>query len=224
MTPPPRIVVLSAPSGGGKTTIAKAVRDRYPDKFGFSISATTRKPRAGERDGVDYFFWTRPYFLDQVRAKKFLEHAEYAGELYGTLKSEVDRVRGEGRHVLLDIEVQGADQVARLEKSALRLFILPSNPAVWFERLIGRKSESPVEIRWRLERAVEELRVAAQFQRIITNDVLDEAVSEVVRAADEGGWEGNQQKIANSLELFVRYKDFVSRKMQELNREIHTRG
>jgi len=98
----PRLVVLSAPSGGGKTTIAKAVRDRYSDQFGFSVSATTRKPRAGEREGVDYYFWSPDRFLKGVAEGKFLEHAEYAGELYGTLKADVERILKSGRHVLLD--------------------------------------------------------------------------------------------------------------------------
>jgi len=110
----PRLVVLSAPSGGGKTTIAKAVRDRHSDQFGFSVSATTRKPRAGEREGVDYYFWAPDKFLKGVAEGKFLEHAEYAGELYGTLKTDVERILKSGRHVLLDIEVDGAAQVRLL--------------------------------------------------------------------------------------------------------------
>ena len=218
----PRIVVLSAPSGGGKTTIAKAVRERYPDRFGFSVSATTRKPRAGEREGVDYYFWDKDHFAREIAAGKFLEHAEYAGERYGTLKSEVEKIRKTGRHVLLDIEVQGAEQISRLEPEALRLFVLPTSPEVWFERLLGRQSESAVEIRRRLETAVEELKKAAHFQRIITNDALDAAVGEVVRAADEGGYEGNQGRIQESLALFSEYNRFVSHKMQQLNREIHS--
>ena len=111
MKPVARIVVLSAPSGGGKTTIAKAVREQYPERFGFSVSVTTRKPRAGEREGVDYYFQTRPQFLEGVAAGRFLERAEYGSELYGTLKSEVEKVVQSGKHVLLDIEVEGARQV-----------------------------------------------------------------------------------------------------------------
>jgi guanylate kinase len=218
----PRIVVLSAPSGGGKTTIAKAVRETYPEKFGFSVSATTRRPRPGEQDGVDYYFWDRKRFEDEIKAGKFLEYAEYAGQLYGTLKAEVDRIRSSGRHVLLDIEVEGADQIKRLEKDALRLFILPTDPTVWFDRWQGRRTESPIEVRKRLERAVEELTKGAHFNRIVANDDLEEAVAEVVQAADGAGWEGNQRKIMNSLVLFDRYRDFVSDRMQELNKAIHS--
>ena len=109
----PRVVVLAAPSGGGKTTIANELRRRRPDIFGYSVSATTRKPRAGEQDGAAYHFLTREEFRRRVQAGDFLEWAEYAGELYGTLRAEVERVLASGRHVVLDIEVQGAQQVRR---------------------------------------------------------------------------------------------------------------
>lgn len=183
----PRIVVLSAPSGGGKTTIAKAVRERYPDRFGFSVSATTRTPRPGERDGVDYHFWDRPRFRAEVAAGRFLEHAEYAGELYGTLKSEVERIRAAARHVLLDIEVDGAAQVRALDPDALTIFILPSEPRVLLERLTQRRSESPAAVQERLERAKYELGQTQHFNRLVRNDDLDTAVRDVVAAVDEGG-------------------------------------
>lgn len=183
----PRIVVLSAPSGGGKTTIAKAVRDRYPDRFGFSVSATTRKPRAAERDGVDYHFWDRDRFGKELQAGKFLEHAEYAGEQYGTLKDEVEKVRKSGRHVLLDIDVEGAKQVLELEPDAITIFLLPSDPRVLLDRLVKRKSETLEELKKRLDRADYELNQATLFNRWIRNDDLQRAVSDVVRAVDESG-------------------------------------
>ena len=182
----PRIVVLSAPSGGGKTTIAKAVRDRKPERFGFSVSATTRSPRAGEKDGVDYHFWKRSRFQGAVDKSEFLEHAEYAGELYGTLKAEVEKVLASGRHVLLDIEVEGARQV-RTQYPAPRsvsIFILPSDPRVLLQRLRGRQSESPEEIRRRLDRARHELAQATKFDCLIRNDDLDIAVNDVVEIAE----------------------------------------
>jgi guanylate kinase len=188
VTLPPRIVVLSAPSGGGKTTIAKAVRDQFPKRFGFSVSATTRKPRPVEKDGVDYHFWPRRQFEEQVRAGKFLEHAEYAGELYGTLKDEVEKVlaAGLGRHVLLDIEVEGARQVRAQypEPRSVSIFILPSDPRVLLQRLRGRRSESPEQIRRRLDRARYELAQATQFDCLIRNDDLDTAVRDVVNIAE----------------------------------------
>ena len=162
----PRIVVLSAPSGGGKTTIARTLRERYPDQFGFSVSATTRKPRAGEKDGVDYRFWKPNQFLDGVNQGLFLEHARYGGELYGTLRSDVAKTLESGRHVLLDIEVNGAAQVRKVDANALTIFILPSDPRVLVQRLVGRGSESREQIMQRLERAIEEIGAATAFQQV----------------------------------------------------------
>lgn len=185
----PRIVVLSAPSGGGKTTIANAVREQHPDRFGFSVSATTRKPRPGERDGVDYHFWTRQEFKAAVQAGRFLEHAEYAGELYGTLKDEIERVLKSGRHVLLDIDVEGARQVRALypDDRAITIFILPSDPKVLVDRLVQRQSESPREIKQRVDRAMYELGQATDFDRFVRNDSLDDAIHDVVTLVEEGG-------------------------------------
>jgi len=181
----PRIVVLSAPSGGGKTTIAKALRERYPGQFGFSVSATTRKPRAGEQDGVDYRFWKPKQFLDGVNQGQFLEHAQYGGELYGTLRSDVAKILESGRHVLLDIEVNGAAQVRKIDRNALTVFILPSDPQVLVQRLIGRGTESRAEIQQRLKRAIEEISDAIAFHRWVRNDDLDEAVQAVLKASAE---------------------------------------
>ena len=181
----PRLVVLSAPSGGGKTTIAKAVRDRFSDEFGFSVSATTRKTSAGEHEGIDYYFWSPDQFLKGVAEGRFLEHAEYAGELYGTLRADVERILKSGRHVLLDIEVDGAAQVRLLEPGAVTIFILPSDPRVLIQRLVQRGSETLQEIRRRLDRAIYELGHATSFNRWIRNDDLEEAIRAVVKAVEE---------------------------------------
>lgn len=182
-----RIVVLSAPSGGGKTTIARAVRDRYPNRFGFSVSATTRKPREREQEGVDYHFLPRSRFLEAVGAGEFLEYAEYGGELYGTLKREVERVLLSGKHVLLDIEVEGARQVRQqyAPPRSVSIFILPSDPKVLLARLHSRQSESIEQIRWRIDRAEYELQQSTVFDRWIRNDDLDTAVADVVAIADD---------------------------------------
>ena len=175
------VVVLAAPSGGGKTTIARALEARWPDRYGFSVSATTRAARPGERDGEDYFFLSKDEFRRRQTAGDFLETAEYAGELYGTLKAEVDRVLAAGRHVLLDIEVQGARQVRkRYPPPASRaVFILPPSGAELLRRLKGRRTESPSEMARRLETAIRELKQAEAFDHVVVNDDLDTAVARV---------------------------------------------
>ncbi len=177
----PVVVVLAAPSGGGKTTIARALVARWPERYGFSVSATTRPPRQGERDGEDYFFLSKDEFRRRQAAGEFLEWAEYAGELYGTLEAEVDRLLGGGRNVLLDIEVQGAQQVRkRYPPPASRaVFILPPSAAELLRRLEGRRTESPSEMAKRLKTAIRELRQAEAFDHVIVNDDLGTAVAAV---------------------------------------------
>jgi guanylate kinase len=185
----PQVVVLAAPSGGGKTTIANAVLTGQPAVFGYSVSATTRKPRAGEQDGVAYHFLTREEFERRVGAGEFLEWAEYAGERYGTLRREVERVLAAGRHVVLDIEVQGAKQVRQSypRPRSVSIFVIPPSPRVLIERLRERRTESEREVRERLAIAVREveavrndMRQAAVFDHVLVNDHLDTAVRRVI--------------------------------------------
>ena len=222
MTIEPRIVVLSAPSGGGKTTIARAVRERYPDRFGFSVSATTRGPRPDERDGVDYHFQKRSQFLEGVGAGRFLEYAEYAAELYGTLKAEVEKVLKSGKHVLLDIEVEGARQVRQQypDPRSVSIFILPSDPKVLLERLHSRKSESIEQIRWRLERAEYELQQATLFDRWIRNDDLNTAVQQVVAIADDAHGRTREKK---DFEWITNYRRGLQNEAQRLYDGLHER-
>ncbi len=189
----PRIVVLAAPSGGGKTTIANALLRRLPDVFGYSVSATTRKPRAGETDGTAYYFLPREEFQRRVRAGDFLEWAEYAGELYGTLQREVERVLATGRHVVLDIEVTGAEQVRRAypRPRSVSMFVIPPSPGVLLERLRTRRTESEREVGERLAIAVREVGTALEdmqravvFDHILVNDDLDTAVNRVIEIVE----------------------------------------
>jgi guanylate kinase len=187
----PRIVILSAPSGGGKTTITEALRTRRSD-VGYSVSATTRKPRPGEVDGKAYHFVTRPEFDRMIASGEFLEWAEYAGNRYGTLKCEVDAVLKAGKHVLLDIEVQGARQVwgQQLEPPPIRIFILPPSGKGWLERLKGRETETPESLARRAQWAIGEIQQVVDRERwehIIVNDDLEQAIAEVNQIIDESG-------------------------------------
>jgi len=173
-----RLVILSAPSGGGKTTIARRLEALRSD-VGFSVSATTRAPRENERNGVDYHFFSREEFLRRTGAGEFLEWAEYAGHLYGTLAAEVDRLLGRGLHVLLDIEVQGAEQVRRRRKDALAIFILPPTADELLRRLAGRRSETREQLARRIAQADRELEAGLGYDYLVVNDSLDRAVEAV---------------------------------------------
>jgi len=176
----PKVVILSAPSGGGKTTITQAMLAQRSD-VGYSVSATTRAPRRGEREGQSYHFVSRQAFEQMIAAGEFLEWATYAGQLYGTLRREVEAVLGSGCHVLLDIEIDGARQVRKAypPPASVSVFIVPPSVEDLLARLRGRKSESPANLERRLQRAVEELRAAAEFEHLVVNDDLDDAVREI---------------------------------------------
>jgi guanylate kinase len=181
----PFIVVLSAPSGAGKTTIAQRLVKRRRD-VAFSVSATTRTPRPGEKNGKDYHFLSHAQFEERRKQDAFLECARYAGEWYGTLRSEVKRIHDLGRHVLLDIEIQGARQVreAYPAPQSIGIFVLPPTPTVLLQRLKRRKSESLESLRTRVETATMELREATSFDYVVINDELRVAVAEIEQIID----------------------------------------
>jgi guanylate kinase len=194
-SPEVRPLVLSAPSGAGKTTIARALVEGEED-FSFSVSATTRPPRSYEVDGEDYWFLPREEFLRSVERGEFAEWAEVHGEYYGTPKQSLVEAGRKGCHVVLDIDVQGARQIREAVPEALLLFILPPSVDVLFHRLIGRGTEKEETLRRRLNTALDELRAADAFDFFVINEDLDTAVREVRDLArtgqlPQGGASGN---------------------------------
>ena len=176
-------VILSSPSGGGKTTIARLLLERRND-VGYSVSCTTRAPRSYEADGRDYYFLTREAFLAKRSAGEFAESAEVHGNLYGTLKTEIQRILALGRHVVMDIDVQGARQMQAAFPTSVTVFVLPPSGEVLLERLRARKSESPQQLVTRLNSALEELRAVDEYEYVIVNDDLDQAVTRVGAIVD----------------------------------------
>ena len=176
-------VILSAPSGGGKTTIAKALLARRGD-LGYSVSCTTRAPRPGEVPGRDYYFMTRAEFIADREKGAFAESAEVHGNLYGTLRSEVERVLAGGHHVVMDIDVQGAVQFQRAFPQAVTIFILPPSAEVLLDRLRARKTESAAQLAARLQSALQELQQVDEYEYVIVNDDLERAVASVESIVD----------------------------------------
>lgn len=176
-----KIIIVSAPSGTGKSTIISHIIDDPALKLGFSVSCTSRKPREGEKDGVNYYFVTEDEFERRVQAGGFIEWEEvYAGTRYGTLASEVDRVTGEGKNLILDIDVKGALNVKeRYGNRALSIFIMPPSVDELGHRLHARATDSEQVIETRLAKAREEISYSPRFDRVIINDSLPEAVEEM---------------------------------------------
>lgn len=174
-----KLVVVSAPSGAGKTTIVKAILAKYPSLL-FSISATTRPIRAGETEGRDYFFLPREEFERRITAGQLVEWEEIYGNLYGTLKSEVDKALSAGKTMLFDIDVKGAISIKRHYPSdAVLIFVKPPSFEVLRSRLLNRKTEDKATIKRRLDRVPMELETGNQFDYQVVNNDLQTAVQEV---------------------------------------------
>jgi guanylate kinase len=179
----PKVLVVTGPSGVGKGTLIRTLRERVPG-LELSVSATTRAPRPGEEDGVDYHFLADAEFERRLAAGEFIEHAEYAGNRYGTLRSEIDRARSAGaRALVLEIEVQGARQVRQALPGAVQVFIAPPSEDALRTRLVGRGSDEPEQIERRIAVAAGELAARDEFEHVIVNDRLEEAVEELVQLA-----------------------------------------
>lgn len=177
-----KLIIFSAPSGSGKSTIINALRERGLE-FEFSVSATSRAPRGTEQDGVEYHFLTPDQFRQIISEGGFIEYEEvYKDQFYGTLKSEVDGRLSQGRNVIFDIDVKGALNIKRIyADKALTVFIQPPSVEELSRRLHGRGTESEALIQKRLAKAEYEMSFASQFDHIIINDVLDNAISRTER-------------------------------------------
>jgi guanylate kinase len=179
-----RVFVITGPSGVGKGTLIRTLRERVPE-LELSVSATTRPPRPGEVDGVDYHFLSDAEFERRVEAGEFVEHATYSGRRYGTLRSELERRTAAGHPVVLEIEVQGARQVRKTMPEALQIFIAPPSPEALRTRLIGRGTDDADQVAARLRTAEAELAARDEFARVVVNDRLDDAVEELVGVVRE---------------------------------------
>jgi guanylate kinase len=175
-----RVFVITGPSGVGKGTLIRGLLARIPE-LELSVSATTRLPRAGEVEGVDYHFLSDEEFDRKVKAGAFVEHAAYSGRRYGTLRSELERRTAAGVPVVLEIEVQGARQVRKTLPAAVQIFIVPPSGEALRERLVGRGTDRPEEIERRLAVAERELAAQGEFHHQVMNDRQEEAVSELER-------------------------------------------
>ncbi len=179
-------VILSAPSGGGKTTIARRLLEQRED-LGYSVSCTTRSPRDGEENGRDYCFLSREAFQSAVVGGEFAEWAEVHGNRYGTLRSAVEQVLASGRRVIMDIDVQGARQFCASFPETVLIFVLPPSVEVLSERLMARRSEDRERLLVRLRTARAELEDVGFYRYVVVNDDLDETVAQVSAIIDVEG-------------------------------------
>lgn len=176
--PKGKTFIICGPSGVGKGTVVSRLLEADPTLY-FSVSATTRAPRAGEADGVHYHFLTRERFQEWIDAGDFLEHAQFVGNFYGTPRRYVDEAMDQGRDVLLDIEIQGAEQIHRKRPEAVRIYIAPPSWEELERRLTGRGTEDTEKVRSRLARGREEFAAARDFDYLVINDTVDHAVAEI---------------------------------------------
>jgi guanylate kinase len=176
----PKLIVIAAPSGSGKTSIAHEILRRHPD-IEFSVSATTRPKRGAEIDGKDYYFISRREFEEGIAEQKFVEWENIYGDFYGTPRSEIRRVVGAGKSILFDVDVKGALSIKKQYPEAILIFIKPPSVEILYSRLVKRKTDSPESLKKRLDRVPMELLKENEFDYRVINDDLEKAVSEVER-------------------------------------------
>ncbi len=175
-----RLIVISAPSGAGKTTITKRILDSHPNDLTFSISATTRPMRQGERDGIDYYFLTKDEFLQKIKDNELIEYEEIFGNYYGTPVSEIERAQSQNKRLLFDIDVKGGISIrSRFPDDSLLIFIAPPSLEVLRERLNKRGTETEEVIERRLARAKMEMEMAKIYDFQVVNEDLEKAISDV---------------------------------------------
>jgi guanylate kinase len=174
-----KVFVITGPSGVGKGTLIRGLLARLPE-LELSVSATTRAPRAGEQDAIDYHFLTDEQFDERIKKGHFVEHAAYSGRRYGTLRTELQHRLDHGIPVVLEIEVQGARQVRSAMPEAVQVFIAPPSSEALKARLIGRGTDTPDQVAKRLETAERELEAQPEFAHVIVNDRLEQAIDELV--------------------------------------------
>ena len=173
------LIVLSGPSGVGKGTVRAAIFSKGEQKFVYSISATTRKPRTGETDGVDYFFKTREEFEQMIQNKQLLEYAEYVGNYYGTPLEYVENTLATGKDVFLEIDVQGAIQVRELMPDGVFIFLTPPDLNELESRIVNRGTDSDEVIAKRMKTAREELELMKYYDYSVVNDTVNNAVQKI---------------------------------------------
>ncbi len=196
---PGSLIVVAGPSGAGKSSIVQRALNRI-DRLKFSVSFTTRNPRSNERNGVDYFFVSREEFLAHRDRDEFLEYAEVHGHLYGTSQSQITSSAQDGTDVILDVDVQGADQIRRRMPEAITVFILPPSREAVEERLIARNLNAPEDIERRMANASAEVQMYKDFKYVIVNDDLDRATAalEAIIIAERHRTD-RQQRVAESI-------------------------
>lgn len=177
------LIILSGPSGVGKGTVRKYISSKSEVDFEFSISMTTRSPRDNEHDGVEYYFVSKEDFLKRIEEDKFLEYAEFVGNYYGTPKDKVEELRNQGKNVLLEIEINGATQVMKKTKGDDRVvsfFLMPPSLKRLEERIRSRKSEPEDVIKMRLAKGAKEMKVAKNYDYVVTNDRVATAGNQII--------------------------------------------
>lgn len=172
------LIVISGPSGAGKGTICKALLEKHKEIM-LSVSATTRNPREGEVDGVNYHFLSRDEFVSRIEKDDFLEHAEVYGNYYGTPKSDVQKILDSGRDVILEIDIQGALKVKEQSEEGVFIFILPPSMEELKQRIIKRGSETPESLMTRFKSAYKEINYVSKYNYAVVNDTVEKAVEKI---------------------------------------------